>query len=578
MHKVVLSACAAILIALVATTVWRPHAGVADFTFINGPEVNSLDPHVISWKHDIRISNALFEGLMAFVVSPPADGERMGRLGLAQGVAERVETSADGLVYTFHLREGARWSNGEAVTAEHFRWSWQRVMTPLTGADYVGLMFVIRGARDYYDALRAAEPASFDDVGVKVVDLRTLEVTLAAPCAFFLELTAFPTYFPVYPPLLGGHPQTEGGVAAQNGIALYDASRWTLPEHLICNGPFILRSHWYKREMVLQRNDTYWDRSNVALQRVVSLAIDDDNAALHAYESGSCDLITSLPPAAARALTATRQADRREDFYRTTSYGTYYYRFNCQPTAAGRPNPLADPRVRRALAMAVTKQDIVDVTGGQQPVAESFIPPGLTVTDRSGAPAPYRSAPGLPQDAAAARKLLAEAGYPKGQGFGDVRLMYNTGYGHEPVAQRLASIWQTELGLTVVLLPKDTNAFGEALKKPDGKIWHIGRSGWFGDYRDPSTFLDMFVTGDGNNDCGYSNADFDAFMRAAATEPDQSKRMELFARAEKLAVIDEAAIVPLYHYVEYYMIRPHVRGAWPNQMGYTLLKQISVER
>ena len=115
-------------------------------------------------------------------------------------------------------------------------------------------------------------------------------------------------------------------------------------------------------------------------------------------------------------------------------------------------------------------------------------------------------------------------------------------------------------------------------KKPADKEWHLGRSGWFGDYRDPSTFLEMFVTGDGNNDCGYSNARFDALMKEAASIADQSRRMELFSEAEHLAILDEAAIVPLYHYVEHYMIRPHVRGAWPNQMGFTLLKQISVER
>jgi len=578
MYKAVLAVCGAIFLALVASIAWRDRGRRADFTFNNGLEVNSLDPHVISWKHDIRIANALFEGLMAFEVLPPAEGERMGRLGLTEGVAERVTISDDGLVYTFGLRGDARWSNGEPVTAEHFRWSWRRVMSPVTGADYTGLMYVIRGARAYHRTLAAGESASFDDVGVEAIDPRTLRVTLAAPCAYFLELTAFPTFFPVYPPLLARFPRTDGEPAAANGIGAYDAARWAHPDHLISNGPFILESHGYKREMVLRRSETYWDRDHVALGRVVALAIDDNGAALNAYESGMCDLISSLPPAAARALTEQPPAERRADFYRTTSFGAYYYRFNCQPVAAGRPNPFADPRVRRAFAMAVDKQDIVDVTGGKQPTASSFIPPGLTVTQRDGTAVAYRSAPGLPYDPDAARALLAEAGYGGGAGFGDVKLMYNTGAGHDSVAQRLASIWQTELGVTVVLLPKEGNSFGEALKKPDQKIWHVGRSGWFGDYRDPSTFLDMFTTGDGNNDCGYSNPAFDALMRAAAAESDQRRRMEIFRRAEKLAVMDEAAIVPLYHYVEYYMIRPRVKGAWPNQMGYTLLKQVSVER
>ena len=363
MHKAVVIICFVALAVLVAATVGRDAEGRADFTFNNDLEVNSLDPHVISWKHDIRIANALFEGLMAFEVVPPAGDDRIGRLGLTHGVAERVDVSDDRLTYTFHLRPDARWSNGEAVTAEQFRWSFQRVLTPLTAADYVALMFVMDGARAYYEALAAGRTASFDDVGVRVIDGRTLEVRLAAPCPYFLELTAFPTFFPVYPPSLAAHRKTDGAVGPQGGIADYDASGWTRPGELVSNGPFVLESHWYRRQIVLGRNEHYWDRAHVACGRIVALAIDDNNAALNAYESGICDMITSLPLAAARALTAQTGEPRRGDYIRSTSFGTYFYRFNCQPTAAGRANPFADPRVRRAFAMAVDKADITAVTG-----------------------------------------------------------------------------------------------------------------------------------------------------------------------------------------------------------------------
>ncbi|NLF31249.1 MAG: peptide ABC transporter substrate-binding protein [Planctomycetes bacterium] len=563
MHKAVVLTCVVGLAILVAATAGREEGG-ADFTFNNDVEVNSLDPHVISWKHDIRIANALFEGLMAFEVLPPDDGGRVGRLGLTQGVAERVDISDGGLTYTFHLRRDARWSNGEPVTAGQFRWSFRRVLTPLTAADYAGLLFVIDGARAYYEALAAGRDAGFDSVGVRAIDARTLEVRLAAPCPYFLELTAFPPFFPVYPPLLEAHND--------------DAAAWTKPGVLVGNGPFVLESHRYRHRMVLRRSAHYWDRANVGCERIAALAIDDTRAALNAYESRQCDMITSLPPAAARALTAQPSERRRGDYIRSDSFGTYFYRFNCQPTAAKRPNPFADPRVRRAFAMAVDRSEITAVTGVGQREATTFIPPTLTLADRDGRPVAYEPPAGQVYDPDGARALLAEAGYPGGAELGEIRMIYNTGGGHEPVAQRLASIWQQELDVAVTLMPLDGNAFGAALKAKSDKIWHIGRGSWFGDYRDPSTFLEMFGSDDGNNDCGYADADFDALLRAAAAEGDPRERLRLFARAESRVIVEQAAILPLYHYVEHTLIRPHVRGAWPNAMGYTILKQIRVER
>ena len=228
--------------------------------------------------------------------------------------------------------------------------------------------------------------------------------------------------------------------------------------------------------------------------------------------------------------------------------------------------------------MAVDKSEIVRVTGGRQPVADSFIPPGLTVSGPAGAAVAYRSPRGLTHDVRAARQLLAEAGYASGEDLGPVRLMYNSGAAHGPIAQRLGSIWQSALGVKIRFLKKDANTFGQALKKKENKEWHLGRGGWFGDYRDPSTFLEMFVTDNGNNDCGYANEEFDALIAAAGAIDDQPRRMELFARAEERIVATDAPIVPLYHYVNHRMMRPRVRGTWPNQMDYLLLKQIRMER
>lgn len=577
MYKVVTLTCVVAVVALVllgmrGQDVRRPD----EFVFNNGPEVNSLDPHRISWKHDIRIANALFEGLMVFVIDPPAPGEDVGQVRVEPGVAERYEVSDDGRVYTFHLRPDARWSDGRAITAKDFVWSWKRVMTPLTAADYASMMFVIRGARAYFDAMNAGADVSFDQVGLAALDDHTLQVTLENPTAYFLELAAFTPFMPVDRQCLERFVR-DPGAERQGGIAIYDEA-WTKPENLVCNGPFVLESHWFKYRMVLRRNPQYWGRDRIALDRITALAVEDRDAAMIAYESGRCEFIDAVPGGAARALMEMPPDRRRDDFFAVMSFGTYFYRFNCMSTAAGRPNPLADPRVRRAFAMVVDKQDIVDnVTGLRQPPATSLVPPGLVVRDGEGRPHEYVPPPGLRRDVQEARRLLAEAGYADPKDLGEIVLMFNTGYGHEPIAERLRATWQRELGVTVVFSRKDGGAFGQALKRRTDKEWHLGRSTWFGDYRDPSTFLDSYVTGDGNNDCGYSNPEFDRLVRAASATADQAERMRLFRQAETILVEQDAAIVPIYFYVEMSMIRPRVRGAWSNMMGTVMLRQISLE-
>ena len=286
-----------------------------------------------------------------------------------------------------------------------------------------------------------------------------------------------------------------------------------------------------------------------------------------------------MPAGAVRSLLEQDPAIRRQDFYPVPSFGTSYCRFNCQPIARGQPNPLADPRVRRALTMVIDKQDLVDnVTGLHQKVARTFIPPGLTVSDPSGATFEYRQPQGLPYDVPAARKLLAEAGYPGGAGLGEIRLAYKTDPSRTAIPQRLAETWGRQLGVRVVLDALDTSAFGGSLKKPDNKDWHAVLLAWFGDYRDPSTFLEMFVSGDGNNDSGYANPSYDALMTQAAATGDQARRMELFNQAEQMAIVRDAAIAPLYYYQEPFMVRPWVQGAWPNVMGMTFLKQVWINR
>ncbi len=582
MYKVVISACLLLIAALVGLTVvgGDDADGEVDFVFNNGAEVHSFDIHRISWMGDIRIANALFEGLMAFRIEPPAPGETLGRVTTVPGVAaDHPEVSNDGLVYTFRIRQDARWSNGEPVRAEDFVWSWRRLMTPQTGSDYAFLTFVIRGAKEYFDALKnwtkGQDVPAFDGVGVKATDSRTVVVELNAPTGYFLDLMAFAPFMPAHPPLLAEHRDPEAPVL--NGIGMYRES-WTTPGVIVSNGPYVLTGRRFKRDMLLEKNPHYWDRANVKLNRVRALVIENSNTAFKAYQSGMCDWVGSVPGGAARAIAALPREERPADYSSSHALATYYYRFNCTDTASGRANPLADPRVRRALAMCVDKQDIVtNVTGRHEPTAGSFVPPGLTVTDLAGTRYRYTSPEGLRRDVKAAKKLLAEAGYASGADLGEIRLLFNTSNDHRPIAERVASVWQRDLGIDVVLDMRDKVAFGEALKASD-KPWHVARAVWYGDYADPENFLSMFATGNGNNDCGYSNTDVDAKLAAAADTGDQARRMRLLADAEGIIVGEEAAILPLYHVIGQSMVRPSVQGAWPNLMRMFLLKQISVER
>ncbi len=261
-------------------------------------------------------------------------------------------------------------------------------------------------------------------------------------------------------------------------------------------------------------------------------------------------------------------AGRRDDIRSCMAFGTYFYNFNCLDRLPdGRANPFRDKRVRMAFNLAVDKQALVDnvVKLGNR-VATSFVPPGSIRG--------YNSPAGPDHDPEKARQLLAQAGYPGGKGLGPVELLFNTGFRHEHVGQAIAGMWREQLGAEVQLRGKETKTFA------DDKSNHrfmIGRGGWYGDYGDPTTFLDLLTTGNGNNDSAWSNAEYDALIRAASQQGDPQERMQILARAEALAMQDEVPILPLYHYVNLYAFRSNVKGIYMNPRLINPLKNMYVE-
>lgn len=553
----------------------------ADFTFINRGDVATLDVQRASWMQDLRVIRCLYEGLVKNDIFSR-------EFSLLPGVAQRWEISPDARTYTFHLRADARWSNGDAVRASDFVFAWRRALMPETACDYTGLFQLIEGGKEFFDA-RTRQLAGFrpgvDDaralyqqaialfdasVGVKALDERTLQVRLVRPTPYFLNLCAFAVFYPVYPPLVSSYEKP-----SQLTGRIEIASGWTKSDASISNGPFRLASWRFKRDLRLEKNEYFWDRASIALDSIAIPSVEDPNAAVMAFRTGAVDWVTDTVPGYRAEILAGKRAfeaehsteiesmraegldlteiarrlphDPRNFIHAFPAFGTYFFNFNCLPRLAdGRDNPFADPRVRRAFVMAIDKRRIVEqVRRVGEPIATTLIP-------RDSIPG-YSSPKGLAFNPDAARKLLAEAGFPGGKGFITVEILFNTDGGHDKVAETIKKDWEENLGVSVSLQQREVKVFRNDLKNQN---FMVSRAGWFGDYGDPTTFLDLNRRDDGNNDRKYNSEEFESLMNRADTETDPEARMAILRQAEELIVERDLPLIPLYQYVQMYMYDP----------------------
>jgi oligopeptide transport system substrate-binding protein len=484
----------------------------ADLVFANGAEPETLDPALITGQLEGRIAFALFEGLTAF----NAAGQPV------PGVAERWDLSSDGRVYTFHLRANALWSNGAPVTAQDFVQSWKRVLLPETAAEYAYQLYFLKNAQRFNDP--NARFTDFSQVGVRALDDRTLQVTLEQPTPFFLDLCCTPTFLPVYLPAV----QRWG-----------DA--WTKPTHIVTNGAFLLDAWRLNDRLRLRQNPAYWNHGAVHLRTIDALPINQANVALNFFASGACDLILD------RGLTPVMLVGelRRQPYFHAAPFlGNFFIRFNCS-----RP-PFNDARVRQAFALAIDKQRITTkiTKAGEQP-AYSFVPPGA-----AGYEPPK---PGLVYDPPRARALLVAAGFPGGAHFPPVSFLYNEGELNRYIGIELKSMFERQLGISISLRPQENKVYLNSQSRLD---YDMARASWIGDYDDPNTFLDVFVSGGGNNRCGFADPAYDRLIADAALEQDPAKRFAIFRRAETLLISEQTPICPLYYYVG-------VQLYWPNHLG-----------
>jgi oligopeptide transport system substrate-binding protein len=528
-----------ILLPMATSVAWLAlggHTPRADFV-LTTLEPRTLDPQRVSWLPDIQLTLTLFEGLTRL-------NERT--FHPEPAVATHWDIDATQTEYTFHLRPAARWSNGEPVVAEDFRFAWLRALDPRCEAPYANLLFVLAGAEAYYRSRLnddAADDVPAEAVGIEAVDERTLRVRLAHPCSYFLELTSFVTYAPAHRP-------TAERWAYRNGQVLRRTQHlYTRPGYIVCNGAFVLTRWEFKQRLWFERNPHYWDAANIHLRTIEAIITSDPNGALIAYETGRVDLVSPIERSVAAALRAAQEAGRRQDFHSNDLFATYFYRVNTR-----RP-PFNNPDLRKALSLAIDRQALCDhvMRLGETP-AFTLVPRTarelMARPTGDGGTVYYEPPAGLGATlstearVALAREYLRKSGYDQMTQQRPLEIAFPPEPEQRLIAEAIQGMWERVLGIRVELRVVESMVLSSRLRDLD---YDVARGNWFGDYMDPSTFLSLFVTDDGHNLTGWSNAEYDRLIATAAREPDNARRYALLQAAERLLCEEELPILPIFH-------------------------------
>jgi oligopeptide transport system substrate-binding protein len=459
------------------------------------------------------VVQSVFEGLTRYNATNAAP---------EPGLAHRWELSPDGKVYTFFMRTNLQWSTGEPITAQDVVYSWFRVLDPLTASDYVGNLFYIKGAEEFHLGKSKRE-----DVGIEALDEHTLRVELVNPTAFFLDLCAFPTMAVVHRGTIEKHGE-----------------KWLKARPLPVSGAYELVSWRLNDRIRLKKNLRYWDAENVSVETADLLPANSPNTALNLFMSGAVDIVWDKDVVPTELLDVL---SKRKDFHRYNYLGTYFVRFNVT-----RP-PFNDVRVRKALALAVDRRKIDEIMRGGANPANFYVPPLPN----------YESAEGLEYDPEEARRLLKEAGFEGGKGFRRFEYLFNSSRDHEKIAVQLQAMWRKELGIQMDLRAVEWAVY---LRSQSSLDFDLSRSAWIGDYTDPNTFLDMFMSNNPNNRTGWKSEKYDGLMREGNATVEVAARAKVLQQAERMLIREEMPIVPLYIYVGYNLFNPDViQGVYNEQ-------------
>ena len=499
-----------------------------------GAEPQYLDPHLASSVSAHNILSALLEGLVS---------EEPKTLKPIPGVAESWKISEDKLTYTFYLRDSAKWSNGDAVTANDFVYSYRRILNPNLAAQYASMLHVLKNAKDYHEG---GIPWDQAKVGVKAINEHTLELVLENPTPYFLELLNHYTWFPVHPPTIIKFRAFER-----------IGSAWTKPGNFVGNGPFILSDHRINSVIEVKANSLYWDSDSVKLSGIRFYpieAVDTEERAfrtgfLHVTQTVSSDRIDYL------------KKQHPEWIHFEPYLGTYFYRFNLNSP------PFDDLRIRKALNLSIDRKLLVEkgLKGGQLP-ASTFTPP-----ETGG----FTGKPAFRFDPKEAKELVADYLNDKGIAkLPPIELAYNTSEGHKKVAEALQAMWKKTLGVEIQLLNMEWKVFLSTISNRD---FTLARAGWIGDYVDANTFLHMWRTNDGHNNTGWSNKEYDQALKLAEQATDKKERFRHFQKCEDL-LAKEMPILPLYFYVHVCLRHPSVKGWYPTLLDHHPYKYVYLEK
>ena len=516
--------------AVISTT---PAADVAqEMTFVLSDEPDGIDPTVTNNSFAMYVLCNCFEGLVTYDASG----------SIVPALAESWDISEDGTVYTFHLRDGLKWSDGTPLTAGDFVYSIQRVLTPATTAQYYSMMSdYIKGAKEFYEGTATAE-----ELGAKALDDKTLEITLIQPTSFFIDLVSMWCYFPV-----------------QEATITANGDRWTASaDSYICNGPFKMEQINLGEGYVLVKNENYWDAENVTLEKLTFRFILDSATALTAYEAGDVDGIRSIPSADYARLVAANAGVNV-----VPNYGTVYYNINCAKA------PYDNPLVRKALNLAIDRKTIIEnVVQLDATPAYSFLAPGYGVDGKDITESRGSFELSETANVEAAQAALAEAGYPNGEGFPTLQLSYYSNDTVKKVVEAMAEMFKTNLNINVEISSNDWAIFYASVQAGD---YEVAAMGWSADYLNPMSFLPLFKTGDSTNTAFYSNADYDDLVNQVMLETDSAAAAELTLKADEL-VSNDYACIPLYYKANNYLMKDHISGVYMVSSGNMYFKDAKV--
>ena len=525
-------------------------AGSTGFTVQLGPNPETLDP---------ALNAAVDGGNTLITIEEPLliiDENNE----VQPGQAESYEVSDDGLTWTFHMRDGLKWSDGSDLTAADFEYSFKRLASPDTAAPYAETVVgMIDGYQDAIgnpdaDGNTTTDP-DWDALNVHASeDGKTLTVQLSYPCSYFDKLASFVATSPV-----------------QQATVEANGDSWcTEPDTYVCNGPYMITEWTPSERIVLSKNPYYvggWDSSKIVSDTITLLLLEDSSASYTAYNSGEAQLVKDVPTDEIPSLT---RAEDGGDFYLDEIMGTYYISLNDQE------EPFTDVRVRKALSLAIDRDYVANtIMQGIYTPAVALVGPGIVdengyFMDNANGGEPYIS-DDYEANLEEAKSLLAEAGYPDGEGFPTITYSANDSGYHIPVAEYLQQAWG-ELGITMNIDKVEWSSFIPMRRAGD---YDISRNGWSMDYNDPSNMLELFTTNNGNNDGKYANPEFDQVIEDSRVA-DKTAHFEKLHEAEDI-LMNDAACIPVAYYNDFWLQSPSLKGTWHSPYGYWYLQYGYIE-